>query len=323
MGAVLVNEAPSFFSAIAGSRVDRAQNVLFGVSVVTSGIEAKGHGVFTDNKTLETVKARAGEFADGVRVKVNHGSGFNSIVGSLKNFRIEGEKLLADLHLLATHEMTPTILEIAESMPSSVGLSIAFSQTTEKIKGKEYARCEDLFSVDLVDRPAANPSGLFARVDSRGNGMDSKSLITKFKEFLSGVEKEIAPTDFEAKAGELETKLTAANAKITELSALQTKITELEAAKATAEADFAVKIADFNSKVEAKATEKAAAICAQLGVPPASGGGAGGEKKDFAALVASKVATDKISKASAIALCIKSNPAEYAAWRESGNTATL
>lgn len=304
--------------------VDRNSRVISGVSVVTSGVEAVGHGIYTDLRTLETVKLCADEFADGVRVKANHGTGVGSIIGSLKNFRIDGDKLIGDLHLLENHELTPRIMELAAEMPSIVGLSISFSQTLEKIGGKQYARCEDLFSVDLVDRPAANPSGLFQRVDSPPQGMDSKSLLTRFKEFVSGVEKEIGePTNFEAKAKELETQL---SAKATEFAAIQAKVTELEAdkAKIATELEAAKKaVTEFDAKVETAASAKAQGIMAQLGIPPQGGGTGPAGKKDFAALVAAKAEEKKISKGAAVALCVKEHPAEYATWRASGNTATL
>ena len=314
--------APAFFSAVSGSKVDRESGVIQGVSVITEGI-AKGHGILIDGTTLEQVKACAEQFSDGVRVKINHGTGFDSIVGVLRNFRIDGLKLIADLHLLRNHEMRERLFEIAEAMPGSVGLSIVFTGENEKKGGKEYARCSELYSVDFVDRPAANPSGLFQHVDSQPTVMDSKSLLTKFKDFLSGVEKEVGPVDFEAKAGELETQLSAANAKLTELSALQSKVTELEAEKVKAETEFAAKIADFDAKVEKAASDKAAAINAALGVPAVGNNGNGGVAKDFSALVQDRMLAAKVSKAQAIRDCVQSNPAEYVAWKASDKTSTL
>jgi hypothetical protein len=41
-------------------------------------------------------------------------------------------------------------------------MSIAFAYTTEDIGGKPFVRVTDLWSVDLVSQPAANPNGLFS-----------------------------------------------------------------------------------------------------------------------------------------------------------------
>ena len=312
---------------MSGSKVDRNTRIISGVSVVTAGVEAKGHKVFTDFKTLETVKACASEFSGGVRVKANHGTGVESIIGTLKNFRIEGDKLLADLHLLEFHDLTKGVMEMAESMPTEFGLSISFMQTNEKIDGKDYARCQDLFSADLVDRPAVNPSGLFHRVDSPPNVMadtvsPEKSILDTIRAAL-GMSVTPIPVNFEAKAKELETNFAAKVAELTELQAkhtdLQAKFSELE----KKETEFAAKIADFDAKVEKAAADKAAAINAALGVPPVGNNGNGGVATDFSALVQDRVITGKVSKAQAIRDCIQSHPSEYVAWKASGKTSTL
>lgn len=262
-----------FFNAVEGSAINSESGVIAGVSVITEG-QAKGHGILVDRTTLEQVKAEAIKFKDGVKVKVNHGTGFDAIVGSLKNFRIEGNKLLADLHLLKSHEMFPRILEIADQIPSTVGLSISFSGSDQEIDGKKFARCTELYSVDFVDRPAANPSGLFNAVDSRRDCMvENKTLIDRLKEFISGVEKEPAePVNFEARATELSQKLEAANK---ELSAKDAKITELTAAKTASEneaarikTEFEAKEKNLSAEIEKQASAKALTIVAGQGVQP-------------------------------------------------------
>jgi hypothetical protein len=313
-----VSNAPFLFSAT-GSKVDREAGVLFGVSVITEGT-AKGHDIEIDQTTLEQVKACADTFSDGVQVKVNHGTGFDAIVGTLRNFRLEGSKLLADLHLIKNHKLREQILDVAELMPASVGLSIAFSGKPEKNK----ARCTELYSVDFVDRPAANPSGLFQDVDSSANGMaeitaQEKTFLQKLHAFFSTPAE---PVNFEVRSRELEAQLTAANTKLTEFAALQAKVSELEAAKAKMETEFAAKVADFDAKVEKAAGEKSTAIMASLGVPPVSSGTGNVTKIDFSALVQAQIAKG-LSKAEAVAYCIKTNPAEYAEWRKSGKTQTL
>jgi cell pole-organizing protein PopZ len=98
-----------------------------------------------------------------VPVKWNHRSGADAVAGYLDNFRIDGEKLLGDWHLLKSHSQYAQAMEMAERMPKNVGLSAAFMGDDEKRDdGKMAARCKELISVDVVANPAANPTGLFS-----------------------------------------------------------------------------------------------------------------------------------------------------------------
>jgi hypothetical protein len=172
----------TFFAAATGSRVDREAGILRGVSVITEG-EAKGHGMIVDGVTLEQVKACAETYVDGLRVKMDHYTGIDAMVGVLRDFQIDGLQLRADLHLIKSHDDFEKILEMAETMPGSFGLSISFSGESEDVEvpsddseevepnsgelpegGVEIvraARCMEIYSADIVDQPAANPSGLF------------------------------------------------------------------------------------------------------------------------------------------------------------------
>jgi hypothetical protein len=172
----------TFFAAATGSRVDRESGVLRGVSVITEG-EAKGHGMIVDGVTLEQVKACAETYVDGLRVKMDHYTGIDAMVGVLRDFQIDGLQLRADLHLIKSHDDFEKILEMAETMPGSFGLSISFSGESEDVEmpsddSEEVepnsgelpespveivraARCMEIYSADIVDQPAANPSGLF------------------------------------------------------------------------------------------------------------------------------------------------------------------
>lgn len=250
----------AFFSAFAGT-VERATGIIRGVSVITEG-EAKGHPFKVDAETLATIKACAEQFKDGVRVKVNHGTGFDSIVGSLRAFRIEGNQLKADLHLLKTSEMRDQILEIAEEMPGSVGLSVSFSGDDQKIDGEKYARCLELYSVDFVDHPAANPSGLFsACIDSPQKGM-AENLFANIKDFFTLSREVAAPViELENKLKLKDTELAAALKTSTELSA---KVTELEG-KISGHAEELKKL---EASVEDRAGKKALSITAGQGQPP-------------------------------------------------------
>jgi len=233
----------SFSIQFASKAIDREAGVIRGVSVITEG-EAQGHGCYIDATTLSQVKQCADAFgAAGVRVKVNHYSGVDAIVGTLRSFRIDGQQLRADLYLLKTHEIFERILEMAASIPESFGLSISFSGTPEKIDRVEYARCTELYSVDIVDRPAANPTGLFSVDSAPSDRMTEKelsavvekgneTLLQKIQGFVSG------DTALRTQVTDLTTKLTTAE---TNLKTEQGKVTDLTTKLTTATTDLATR----------------------------------------------------------------------------------
>lgn len=263
------------FQSITGGAVDREAGIIRGVSVVTEG-EAKGHGLFADAETLLSVKAVADQFKDGVAVKTDHGTGFSSIVGALKTFRIDGQQLRADLHLIKSHDEYATIAELAESQPSTFGLSMDFSYKAQKIEGKEYVRVIDLFSVDLADRPAANPGGLFS------HGVDSEPIFRMTDEkgfFASMFGKDGTVTELQTTLAAKRLELTAALAEVNQLkaafaeskTAFEVKITNLTKERdeaVTKRDEFKAIIDKPEGEIEKRAGLKAKEITAALGQPP-------------------------------------------------------
>lgn len=155
----------TFFSVLQG-RVDREANVIRGVAVITKG-PALGHGMFVDDTTLQQVVEQAKTYAGGLKVKLDHTNSASEIVGYLREFRIDGESVRADLHLLRSSPRREYILELAETIPDTFGLSIAFSGFDEKLGDNWFARCSEIYSADIVSEPAANPSGLFQAGESQ------------------------------------------------------------------------------------------------------------------------------------------------------------
>jgi len=132
---------------------------LGGVSILEVG-EAKGHDLFVDKTSLETALKLMGDAKSGVKVKMNHGSGLEAVVGFARNPRIEGEKLVADLRLLRNSPHYGLIKEMASEAPDQFGVSLAFVNESETINGKDYIRPQSIASADLVSSPAAT-NGLF------------------------------------------------------------------------------------------------------------------------------------------------------------------
>jgi hypothetical protein len=189
--------------AVLQGQIDAQAATISDVSVITVG-EAKGHGMLIDAQTLTEVKAAAETYAGGLKVKTDHYTGFNEIVGTLKNFRIDGDQLRADLFLLKNHDATARILEMAELMPDTFGLSISFTGEHEESDNDiVFARCTEIYSADLVDAPAANPTGLFsAKVDSAKKVMDEKQIADAIAAALAPVIEDMAA--MQAKLAKLE-----------------------------------------------------------------------------------------------------------------------
>ena len=193
--------------AVLDGTIDAQAATITGVSVITVG-EAKGHRMLIDAQTLLQVKEAAETYSGGLKVKTDHYTGFNEIVGTLKNFVIDGDQLRADLYLLKNHDATPRILEMAELMPDTFGLSISFSGEHEEQGDTVFARCSEIYSADLVDAPAANPTGLFsAKVDSEKKVMDEKQFAEALAAALAPINDKLSA--FEAFMTEASTKFAA------------------------------------------------------------------------------------------------------------------
>jgi len=205
----------TFETANADGVVDAKQGKINGVSMITGGLTAMGHGLEVDATTLKQIHACARKMGK-VPVKTNHGTGVDAVNGYLTNFRIDEDKVRGDWTMLQAYTSTPHLLEMAEKMPGCIGLSVAFRGDPETKDGdkvffddekmpytlsksgaqvklavgeKIFARCEELVSTDLVASPAANPDGMFSAkrtgvsalpsVDSAGNGMAKTNLTTE------------------------------------------------------------------------------------------------------------------------------------------------
>jgi hypothetical protein len=126
--------------------------------------------------------------------------GMGKMLGHATNFRVQGDKTVCDLAFIDAAAQSPQgdlrayVLSLAQDAPQDFGLSIVFAGTPawkladgselpvdhpslkrvgplgEAIlvrpetatTDKPFARCDDLFAVDVVDEPAANRDGLFS-----------------------------------------------------------------------------------------------------------------------------------------------------------------
>jgi hypothetical protein len=227
-----------------------------GISVATVG-PALGHEMFVDDVTLLQAE-QAGVAGSPVKVFVDHDESIDSLIGLLSNFRIEEDQLRADLELLSAHPQAEFYAEILSKAPGRVGFSMAFSGKPEEVGDRRFARVENLVSVDLVSRPAANREGVFragsepAQVDTSAEGMtensasdkvefDAKAAIEALTEVVSKLQESVEaiaadksePAEAPAvEAEEVKAEEAAPAVESAELSALSAKVAELEIALA-------------------------------------------------------------------------------------------
>jgi hypothetical protein len=212
--------------------------------------------MFVDDVTLLQAE-QAGQAGSPVKVFVDHDESIDSLIGLLNNFRIEEDQLRADLELLSAHPQAEFYAEILSKAPGRVGFSMAFSGKPEEVGDRRFARVENLVSVDLVSRPAANREGVFragsepAQVDTSAEGMtessvteqvefDAKAAIEALTAVVSKLEESVAaiaadksePAEAEVVAEEVKSEEAAPAPEAAELSALSAKVAELEIALA-------------------------------------------------------------------------------------------
>ena len=293
------------FAASAGV-IDAQTGIIRGVSLITKG-PALGHGVMIDDKTLEQVKKAAEQYSGGLKVKLDHSGGAGDIVGYIDTLRIEGEKLLGDLHLLESSVHRAYILEIAERIPDTFGLSIAFSGPSEKSADKltTLQRCSEIYSVDLVSEPAANPNGFFAR--------KLKQLESDDSEYP---EAETTMNDDLKKAieGMIQSAMMGMNDKLAKLEAALPPPVEEKPAAMSAQTEVVQLAANAAALAAVKEFAKS------FGAPAAPIASAEAPKpvaqaQKFEDVVAAKATELKGDKSSAISFAVKHHAELYAAYR--------
>jgi len=291
-------------------------DIIEGVSVISVG-EAKGHGLFVDAQTLREVKACAETYAGGVKVNLDHGAGIKDIVGFCDNFRIIADKLVADLNLLQNAERRDYVLEIAEKLPDTFGISIAFSGPVREINGKRFASCEELYSADLVQTPAANPTGLFSfeakAVDKISHPMETAATNTA----LEDGEKEDPIKEVMSRLSALESFVADYNKKMEEAPEADPE-KDAEMCNCEEKKDEESEMSKLSAKLDT--------IISNFGAAPMKGSAAVEDKPaakfDLKALIESKT-SELGSKTAAIKFAMSNHPSEYIALRDSNQLTNL
>ena len=304
---------------------------LKGVSVLTTGM-AKGHNLQIDSTTLEQVKKCAEAFKGGVKVNENHGAGIGDIIGKLTNFRIEQsgdqQKLLADLTFLKSRQdRAKYYMDLASEIPDAFGISISFSGESQ-MNGQDFdlARCSELYSADLVQHPASNPTGLFSAdcgcvtVDKKENiNMENKPAETTDKKDTPSYNME----DLGKRMEDLAYRLSALEAKMN--SADKSEDKSDDKAEMGATAPVVAEKSDKEEKVEMSAVDAGkielsgvlkeirTELSKMVSAPVSHSAPAVEEKKPttFSELVNFEMKANNISKGEALRLCVGKYTEQY------------
>lgn len=169
--------------------------LLRGAAIVTRG-PAETHEVWIDTDMLRQTTKAINDQRMGTKSRFTHpelsGDGLGRALGRYRDAVVDGDIVRADLHIFETAHETPDgdladyILRLAQEDPEAFGNSIAFDPDCDAesafvrehtVKGEfkspdednsqnhPHVRLHSLEAVDVVDTPAANPSGLFHRGD--------------------------------------------------------------------------------------------------------------------------------------------------------------
>ena len=292
---------------------------LGGVSILEVG-EAKGHDLFVDKVSLQTALNLMSKAKNGVKVKMNHGSGLDAVVGFARNPRIEGDRLVADLRLLRNSPHYGLIKEMASEAPDQFGVSLAFVNESETINGKDYIRPQSIASADLVSSPAAT-NGLFEEMvkfmEKLGYVSGGKTIPAVVKQAVeeSPLDKKdktnMENTDYKKDMDEIKVRLAALE------EAMKPKDEEKKEEMAEEAPKIVIEKEDEDEKEETKEemSEVVKKVLTEFGIKPISASPvveapAKVEPKTFEALVAahSDYGTSKLKAMQAVML---SNPKEY------------
>ena len=304
---------------------------LKGVSVLTTGM-AKGHNLQIDSTTLEQVKKCAEAFKGGVKVNENHGAGIGDIIGKLTNFRIEQsgdqQKLLADLTFLKSRqERAKYYMDLASEIPDAFGISISFSGESQ-MNGQDFdlARCSELYSADLVQHPASNPTGLFS-ADCGCVTVDKGQNINMENKPAELTDKKDSPSynmeDLGKRMEDLAYRLSALEAKMNSADKSEDKSDDKAEMEATA--PVVAEKSDKEEKVEMSAVEAGkielsgvlkeirTELSKMVSAPISHSAPAVEEKKPttFSELVNFEMKANNISKGEALRLCVGKYTEQY------------
>lgn len=182
------------------AKVDREKKVIYGYSVMSIG-EAKGHNFAVDSTTLSQLVEIGNAAPGGMKTKVQHpnqsSDGFGKLLGVSKNFRQEGNRVLADLHIspiafsATAGGIGDYVMDLAEMHPDAFGASPEINYGLEPPKRGAVlpsVRLKKVKAIAFVDDPATN-EGFFSALSVKENDMaDTAELESKLADYAAKIE---------------------------------------------------------------------------------------------------------------------------------------
>jgi hypothetical protein len=203
-------------AAAPGARVDREDRVIYGVSLCQAG-EALGHGMLVDEIMLGQIADAVNAGSTGIKSRFTHpgacSDAMGKMLGKVKNAKVMGDKVVADLHLANHASKTPDgdlaeyVMAMAEESPEDFGMSVAFdgkavwktasgaefdyrtesggraAKPADAVGDMPFARVTKLRAADIVDEPAANRDGLFSAAFAGTSNMAAADMFAALDEF--------------------------------------------------------------------------------------------------------------------------------------------
>ena len=200
-------QADMFRTAVVNStpRVDRKTKIIFGANLMQLGDINDSRPWTVDMGTLENAKELMSRGNNGSKARFTHpnmsADGMGSFLGRWKEPRIEGDKLVGDLHLAEQAFKSPQgdlgtyVMDMAEEDPDMFGVSLATKindAEMEKLrlekksadpewKGRTPLRFRAVHAADVVDEPAATRGGFFsAEIDNRNLPAQATLLLDSY-----------------------------------------------------------------------------------------------------------------------------------------------
>jgi hypothetical protein len=165
---------------------------------VGEGDAAQEYQLYIDETTVDGMIAAAAKYANGVKSKANHRSGVEDVFARITNLsKVKGAdgkaQAKGDLHLFKSSPLYARLLNLLKTIPDTIGFSAFFDGPVQRIGDQFFARCKELFSIDLVGEPSTNPSGVFEiQVDNQQRDEGAGTQMTP-QEIQSACEAAMQP----------------------------------------------------------------------------------------------------------------------------------
>jgi len=271
------------------------------VSLITGGIEAAGHGLYIDDKSIDDAMRLL--LGKSLRAYLKHdGAGSDRLgqeIGFFSGIYREGNKIKAkSFEFLESFKREAggtyeKLVELAQKVPDQFGVSLVLeyrpvwvladgseipaalgdSAPSGVLRSSPSMRIANVMSADLVQRPAANPNGLLSAVDAPQSLQANMTTETKPETTPAPDAAALAAKDSQIATFKAEAeKQVAELSKLTDThkAALAEKdrlIATLTSDKAKAEAAVA-ELSKERDELKAKVEDLAAYDARQLGVAP-------------------------------------------------------